>query len=97
MPTDLQLVARRLDVVEEENHELKEKLKKLEEEKMLLELHVADVIYDNRIKMDEARLKIRKIRRYAIDNEAWFHYAIGSVVTLVAIFIAVLTLFRFTR
>ena len=71
-------------------------MKKLEEEKMVVELHVADIIYDNKIKMDAARLQIRKIRRYAIDSEAWFHYAIGFFVTLVAIFIIVI-IFRFTR
>ena len=52
---------------------------------MELELHVADVIDDHKIQMDAMRLKIRKIRKYAIDNEAWYHYAVGSIVTLVAI------------
>jgi len=56
---------------------LKEKIKRIKEEKMLLE-----------IKMDAMRLKIRKIRKYAIDTEAWYHYAVGSIVTLVAIMIS---------
>ena len=55
---------------------------------MLLELHVADVVNDNKIKMDAMRLKIRKFRKYAIHSEAWYHYAVGSIVTLVAIMIA---------
>ena len=55
---------------------------------MELELHVADVVDDHKIKMDAMRLKIKKIRKYAIDNEAWYHYVIGSIVTLVAILIA---------
>ena len=54
---------------------------------MELELNVADVVDDHKIKMEKMRLKIRKIRKYAIDNEAWYHYAIGSIVTLLAIFI----------
>ena len=54
---------------------------------MILELHVADVVDDHKIKMDAMRLKIRKIRKYAIHTEAWYHYAVGSVVTLVAIMI----------
>ena len=66
---------------------MKEKIKKLEEEKMILELHVADVVDDHKIKMDAMSLKIRKIRKYAIHTEAWYH-AVGSVVTLVAIMIA---------
>ena len=55
---------------------------------MILELLVADVVDDHMIKMDAMRLKIRKIRKYAIHTEAWYHYAVGSVVTLVAIMIA---------
>ena len=86
MPTDP--IVERLNLVEEENSYSKEKLKKNEEEKMILELHVADVVDDHKIKMDAMRLKIRKIRKYAIHTEAWYHYAVGSVVTLVAIMIA---------
>ena len=33
---------------------------------MILELHVADVVDDHKIKMDAMRLKIRNIRKYAI-------------------------------
>ena len=55
---------------------------------MELELNVADVVDDHKIKMEKMRLKIRKIRKYAIHTEAWYHYAVGSIVTLVAIMIA---------
>ena len=62
---------------------------------MKLELYVADVVDGHkmkmnamRLKMDAMCLKIKKIRKYAIDNEVWYHYAVGSIVTLVAIFIA---------
>ena len=62
---------------------------------MKLELYVADVIDNHkmkmnamRLKMDAMRLKLKKIRKYAIDNEAWYHYAVGSIVTLVVMFIA---------
>ena len=54
---------------------------------MILELHVADVVDDHKIKMDAMRLKIGEIRKYAIHTEAWYHYAVGSIVTLVAMFI----------
>ena len=70
-------------------------MKIIEEEKLKLELYVVDVVDDHkikidamRLKMDAMRLKISKIRKYAIDNEAWYHYAVGSIVTLVATFIA---------
>ena len=86
IPTDP--IVERLNLVEEENNYLKEKIKKIEEEKMILELHVADVVDDHKIKMDAMRLKIRKIRKYAIHKEAWYHYAVGSIVTLVVIMIA---------
>ena len=54
---------------------------------MELELHVADVVDNHKIKMEKMRLKIRKIKKYAIDSEAWYHYVVGSIVTLVAIMI----------
>ena len=63
-------------------------MKRIEEEKMKLELYVSDVVDDHKMKMNAMRLKIKKIRKYAIDNEAWYHYAVGSIVTFVAIFIA---------
>ena len=67
IPTDP--IVERLNLVEEENNFLKEKIRKIEEEKMIWELHVADVINDHKIKMDAMRLKIRKIRKYAIHTE----------------------------
>ena len=73
---------------------MKEKLKQIEEEKMKLELYLADVVDDHKIKMDAVRLKIRKIRNYAINKEAWYHYAVGSIVTLVAILIAFVVAFK---
>ena len=51
---------------------------------MILELHVADVVDDHKIKMDAMRLKIRKIRKYAIHTKVVYHYAVGSVVTFVS-------------
>ena len=62
---------------------------------MELELHVADVVDDHKIKMEKMRLKIRKIRKYAIDSVAWYRYAVGSIVTLVVIFIAFVVAFKF--
>ena len=64
---------------------------------MKLELYLADVVDDHKIKMDAMRLKIRKIRKYAINKEAWYHYAVGSMVTLVAILIAFVVAFKCIR
>ena len=84
-------------MVEKENDYLKEKLKRIEEEKMKLELYVADVVDDHKIKMDAMRLNIRKIRKYVIDKEAWYHYDTGSIITLVAILIAFVAAFKCFR
>ena len=73
---------------------MKEKLKRIEEEKLKLELYVADVVDDHKIKMDAMRLKIRKIRKYAVNKEAWYHYAVGSIITLVAVLIAFVVAFK---
>ena len=84
-----------LNLYEKENNDLKGKLKRSEdlrlqclEEKMKLDLKLADVVDDHQIKMDAMRLKIKKIRKYAISQEAWYHYAVGSIIILVAILIA---------
>ena len=77
IPTDP--IVERLNLDEEENNFLKEKIRKIEEE----------------MKMEKMRLKIRKIRKYAIHSEAWYHYAVGSIVTLVAILIAFVVAFKF--
>ena len=50
---------------------------------MILELHVADVIDDHKIKMDAMCLKIIKIKKYTFHTDAWYHYAVGSIVTFV--------------
>ncbi|SPT17669.1 unnamed protein product [Triticum aestivum] len=92
IPTDP--LVERLNLVEKENEYLKEKLKRIEEEKVKLELYVADVVDDHKIKMEKMRLKIRKIRKYAIDSEAWYHYAVGSILTLVVILIAFVVAFK---
>ncbi|KAF7069059.1 hypothetical protein CFC21_074736 [Triticum aestivum] len=81
-------LVKRLNLVEKENDYLKKKLKRIEEEKMALELHVADIVDDHKIKMDKIHLKIRKTKKYAIHTQAWYHYTVGSIVTLVAIMIA---------
>uniref|UniRef100_A0A8I6WT00 Uncharacterized protein n=1 Tax=Hordeum vulgare subsp. vulgare TaxID=112509 RepID=A0A8I6WT00_HORVV len=115
IPTHIEILLEKLNLVEKEKKYLKEKLKIIEDKNMELELHVADVIDDRKMKidamllkmdaqcskmdamrskMDEMRLKIRNIRKYAVDKEAWYHYAVGSIVTLVAILIAFVVAFK---
>uniref|UniRef100_A0A8I6YFZ2 Uncharacterized protein n=1 Tax=Hordeum vulgare subsp. vulgare TaxID=112509 RepID=A0A8I6YFZ2_HORVV len=108
IPTHIKILFEKLNLVEKENKYLKKKLKIIEDKNMELELHVADVIDDRkmkidamwlkmdamRLKMDEMHLKIRNIRKYVIDKEAWYHYVVGSIVTLVAILIAFVVAFK---
>uniref|UniRef100_A0A8I6Z7P8 Uncharacterized protein n=1 Tax=Hordeum vulgare subsp. vulgare TaxID=112509 RepID=A0A8I6Z7P8_HORVV len=109
IPTHIEILVEKLNLVEKENNYLKKKLKIIEEKNMELKLHVADVVDDRkmkmdamrlkmdamRLKMDEMRLKIRNIRKYVIDKEAWYHYVVGSIVTLVAILIAFVVAFKY--
>ena len=60
---------------------MREVVNKLEEEKMDLELYIADIVHDHKIKMDTTWLKMRKIRRYAIYMETHVHYAVGWIIT----------------
>ena len=100
-----------LNLFEKENNDLKAKLKRSEdlrlqclEEKMKLEFKLADIVAEHEfkladveIKMDAMRLKIKNIRKYAINQDAWYHYVVGSVITLVAILIAFVVGFKFFR
>uniref|UniRef100_A0A8I6XMQ0 Uncharacterized protein n=1 Tax=Hordeum vulgare subsp. vulgare TaxID=112509 RepID=A0A8I6XMQ0_HORVV len=115
IPTHIEILLEKLNLVEKENKILEGKLKIIEDKNMELESHVADVIDDRKMKidamllkmdahrlkmdemhskMDEIRLKIRNIRKYAIDKEAWYHYVVGSIVTLVTILIAFVVTFK---
>ena len=78
------------------------------EEKMVLDLKIADIVDAHGIeltdvvavhemKMDAMRLNLRKIRKYVISQEAWYHYAVGSIVTLVAILIAFVVGLKFFK
>ena len=56
----------RLNLVEKENDYLKEKLKKSEEAKRELELYIADIVDDHKIKMDAMRMKNRKLENMSL-------------------------------
>ena len=60
-------------------------------------VELADVVAAYERKMDAMRVKLKKIRKYAISQEAWYHYAVGSIITLVAILIAFVVGFKFFR
>ena len=96
--------------MEKEIIELKEKLKRSEdlrlEEKMNWEFKICEINddyedkmkamrLDDKMKIKEMRLKLKKISKYAISQEAWYHYLVGSVVTLFAIMFAFVVGFKF--
>ena len=60
-------------------------------------VELADVVAAHEMKMDAMRFKLKKIRKCGISKEAWYHYAVGSIVTLVAILIAFVVGFKFFR
>ena len=59
IPTDP--IVERLHLVEEENNYLKEKIKRIKEEKMLLELHVGDVVNDNQIRWMQCAWRLERL------------------------------------
>ena len=64
---------------------------------MILELYVADVVGDHKNKMYAMHMKIRKIGKYIVTNEAQYHYVVGAIVTFVAILIAFIVAFKCFR
>ena len=101
-----------VEYFEKEINDLKEQLKRSEEAKTNLQFQLADAIDENEIKietmyktmrldqeikMNAMRLKLKKIRKYAVSQEAWYHYVVGSIITLVAIMIAFVVGFNFFR
>ena len=69
----------------------------VDEQEIKMEAKMEAMHLDYEIKMNAMRLKIKKIRKYAINQEAWYHYVVGSVVTFVAILIAFVVGFKFFR
>ena len=64
---------------------------------MILELYVAAVVCDHKNKVDVMRMKIRKIRKYVVTKEAWYHYAVGAIDIFFVILIAFIIAFKCFR
>ena len=58
-----------------------------------MKMEAQRLAYEN--KLSAMRLKLKKISKYAISQEAWYHYAVGSIITFVAIMIAFVVAFKF--
>ena len=67
----------------------------IDENEIKIETMAKAMHLDQEIKMNAMRLKLKKIRKYTISQEAWYHYAVGSIITLVAILIAFVVGFKY--
>ena len=52
----------------------------VEERKIEVNMHLADIVDNYKINMDANRTKIRKIKKHAMHKEMHLHYALGAVV-----------------
>ena len=77
-----------VDAIDE--NKIKMKATRLDNE-MKMEAH--RLAYEN--KLSAMRLKVKKISKYAISQEAWYHYAVSSIITFIAIMIAFVVAFKF--
>ena len=69
-------------------------MKKDVEEKMQMELQLTDIIDRQNIIGQTIKLKMNKIKKYAIWMEKWLQYTLGAIVVLLAITITMYGLFR---
>ena len=58
----------------EEKKKTEEKAKRLEDQKMEMELQFADLVHDYKMKADDTKLEMKKIRKYARDKETKLLY-----------------------
>ena len=65
-----------------------EKMKRVEEEKIQMELQLADIADGHNINAQATRLKMNKIKKYAPEMKKNLQFAWGSIVVLLAILIA---------
>jgi exonuclease III len=63
----------------EEKTEVEEKAKRFEEEKVKIEHSLADIICRQKMKTEEDKLKMKKVKKYARDKENYLHYALAVV------------------
>ena len=63
---------------------------------MVLDLKIADIVDAHGVELADV-VTAHERKMDAISQEAWYHYAVGSIVTLVAILIAFVVGFKFFR
>jgi uncharacterized protein YktB (UPF0637 family) len=78
----------------EEKTKVEERAKRFEEEKVKIEHNLADIIRIQKMKTEEDKLKMKKIKKYACDKENCLHYALAILVILISVVIALLGITR---
>jgi hypothetical protein len=54
-------------------------------------------LFDHKVNANAARMKMKAIKRYALDRETYLQYALGAIIIIVAVFIAMFGLLRCMR
>jgi uncharacterized protein (DUF3084 family) len=84
-------------IVQEATRKVEEAMKKIVEENMRLEIQLDDIVHHHKLNTNATRRKIKAIKTYALDMEAYLQYALGAIVILVDVFIAMFELLRCMR
>jgi hypothetical protein len=85
----MQLLLADLSKAVNEKTEAEEKAKMFKEEKLNIEHKLADIIRRQKMKMEEDKLKMKRIKKYARGKENFLHYAL-VVVILISVVIALI-------
>jgi hypothetical protein len=78
----------------EEKKNAEEKAKRFEEENLKIKHNLEDMIRRHKMKVDEDKLKMKKIKKYARNKENCLYYALAIVVILISVVIALLGITR---
>lgn len=80
-------------LAQEAARKMNEEMEKIKNKNRQMELELADF----RVVKDESRMKMRRIKRYALEKERCLHISFATIVILAAVSIAMLGLVRCSR
>ena len=83
--------------VQEENKKIEQEKMILEAKKMTMELQLADVADKYKCKTDENRTRMKNMKKYVIEKDMHLNYALGAIVILIIIIIAMYAISSCTR
>ena len=88
-------IKEKLEASIETNWKMEQAMKKLEEEKRIEE--EKKILEQSKMKTDATRMKMKKIKRHAIEREMHLRYAFGAIVILFVTIVAMYGLSMCTR